>query len=77
MIKFQALCICGILSQVYGICHVPGFGFWGVTETGMSTHHYPNKPTTNLNLHPPQWPFGKQEITSHLNISNYTRGLSA
>ncbi|GKV42866.1 hypothetical protein SLEP1_g50229 [Rubroshorea leprosula] len=31
MIKFRALCICGTLSQVYDVCHVPEFGFWGVT----------------------------------------------
>ncbi|GKV29779.1 hypothetical protein SLEP1_g38678 [Rubroshorea leprosula] len=36
----------------------------------MSNHHCSNKPTTNLDLHPPHWPFGKQEITSRLNTSN-------
>ncbi|GKV12344.1 hypothetical protein SLEP1_g23499 [Rubroshorea leprosula] len=30
--KFRALCICGTLSQVYSVCHVSGFGFWGVTD---------------------------------------------
>ncbi|GKV41191.1 hypothetical protein SLEP1_g48757 [Rubroshorea leprosula] len=29
---FRALCICGTLSQVHGVCHVPGSGFWGVTD---------------------------------------------
>ncbi|GKV40258.1 hypothetical protein SLEP1_g47925 [Rubroshorea leprosula] len=29
--KFRALCICGTLSRVHGVCRVPGFGFWGVT----------------------------------------------
>ncbi|GKV10904.1 hypothetical protein SLEP1_g22209 [Rubroshorea leprosula] len=33
--KFRPLCICGILSQVYDVCHVPGFGFWGVTKVVM------------------------------------------
>ncbi|GKV18420.1 hypothetical protein SLEP1_g28808 [Rubroshorea leprosula] len=32
MIKFRVLCICGILSRVHGVCHVSGFGFWGVTQ---------------------------------------------
>ncbi|GKV13596.1 hypothetical protein SLEP1_g24589 [Rubroshorea leprosula] len=32
MIKFRVLCICGTLSRVHGVCHVPRFGFWGVTD---------------------------------------------
>ncbi|GKU96487.1 hypothetical protein SLEP1_g9717 [Rubroshorea leprosula] len=31
MIKFRALCIRGTRSRVHGVCHVPRFGFWGVT----------------------------------------------
>ncbi|GKV11350.1 hypothetical protein SLEP1_g22614 [Rubroshorea leprosula] len=33
MDKFRALCIRGTRSQVHDVCHVLGFGFWGVTIT--------------------------------------------
>ncbi|GKV02714.1 hypothetical protein SLEP1_g15111 [Rubroshorea leprosula] len=41
MIKFRALCICGTLSEVYSVCHVLGFGFWGVTLYTKNTQKSP------------------------------------
>ncbi|GKV15401.1 hypothetical protein SLEP1_g26194 [Rubroshorea leprosula] len=31
MISSEPCALVGPVSRVYGVCHVPGFGLWGVT----------------------------------------------
>ncbi|GKV40470.1 hypothetical protein SLEP1_g48115 [Rubroshorea leprosula] len=33
MISSEPCALVGPVSRVHGVCHVPGFGFWGVTST--------------------------------------------
>ncbi|GKV14926.1 hypothetical protein SLEP1_g25727 [Rubroshorea leprosula] len=35
MISSKPCALVGLVSRVYGVCHVLGFGFWGVTLTIM------------------------------------------
>ncbi|GKU99388.1 hypothetical protein SLEP1_g12246 [Rubroshorea leprosula] len=32
MISSEPCALVGPVSRVYGVCHVSGFGFWGVTK---------------------------------------------
>ncbi|GKV01871.1 hypothetical protein SLEP1_g14385 [Rubroshorea leprosula] len=31
MISSESCALVGLVSRLYGVCHVPRFGFWGVT----------------------------------------------
>ncbi|GKU97260.1 hypothetical protein SLEP1_g10429 [Rubroshorea leprosula] len=34
MISSEPCAFVGLVSRVHGVCHVPRFGFWGVTQIG-------------------------------------------
>ncbi|GKU89534.1 hypothetical protein SLEP1_g3660 [Rubroshorea leprosula] len=44
MISSEPCALVGPVSRVYGVCHVPGFGFWGVT--GLVVDEKGFKPST-------------------------------
>ncbi|GKV48919.1 hypothetical protein SLEP1_g55701 [Rubroshorea leprosula] len=36
VISFEPCAFVGPVSRVHGVCHVPRFGFWGVTDLVVS-----------------------------------------
>ncbi|GKV36697.1 hypothetical protein SLEP1_g44797 [Rubroshorea leprosula] len=40
VISSEPCAFVGLVSRVHGVCHVPGFGFWGVTDLVLSEHKF-------------------------------------
>ncbi|GKU89533.1 hypothetical protein SLEP1_g3659 [Rubroshorea leprosula] len=60
MISSEPCAFVGPVSRVHGVCHVPGFGFWGMTAMnhnveGLNPFSSTTSPVTPQNPNPGTW----------------------